>query len=204
MKIKQNLKCILTTEELAEIGRRLGGLNREQAQLKSQAKEAASQYKARIDSAQVQIEELSDTMNCGYEYRNVDCDVLFNTPTEGFKVIIRSDTGEQVSKLAMTEEEMQDLFINGLGANAEEHEFVFRDKSRCRFATADELETLGSRGEASFEKLTEEPITAEQMVDREHNRPELLLVVEVAEDRFALYQFLGAAPATEGGEDVSN
>lgn len=187
MKIKQNLKCVLTLEEIAEIGRKLGNLNQEQARLKLQAKEAASQYKARIDSAQTQIEDLSSTMNCGYEYRSVDCDVLFNTPTEGRKTIVRSDTDEIVEECPMTDDEIQDLFINGLGAHDDDHEFVFRDKSRCRMVS--EADFLRLKERAEFKPCNVSPVSETELVDMKPEHPEITVVV-MRGNEFEMFEFV--------------
>lgn len=117
----------------------------------------------------------------------MDCDVVFNSPEEGKKTIVRTDTGETLSVSPMTEDELQDLFINELGARKEEHEFVFRDKSRCKLVSLDEFHRICRGGKATFRHLCDRTFTEKELVDSKPESLDFVLIVyaEISgEDQF--------------------
>ncbi len=142
MKTKKLLNCKFTDEEMRQFGITLAQEAQRKERLEDAKKQSASQFKADIDAVDAQIRSLSQKLARGSEDRYVDCDVFFNSPEEGKKTIVRTDTGETLSVSPMTEDELQDLFINELGARKEEHEFVFRDKSRCKLVSLDEFHRI--------------------------------------------------------------
>ena len=182
MQTTRILNCAFTTEELKEIGVKLALENQRKERLEDEKKQSMSQYKSEIDAADAKIKSLAQKLARGSEDREVECDILFNTPEEGKKTVKRSDTGEIVQVQDMTKDELADLFINQLGARKDENEFVFRDKTRAKMIAYPEFEKLPkrikSRKKDVLEKIAD-GMTEEELVD---NKPadvpvELLLVV---------------------------
>ena len=128
--VKKNLTCLLTVEEMKTLGVELADASQKKTRLEDDKKQAMSQYKAEIDAADAEINAISQKISSGREIRMVECTVRYHTPQDGMKTIERNDTGEIVEVVKMTDSELEDLFINGLGANRDEKYFTFRNRKR--------------------------------------------------------------------------
>ena len=197
MKTTRILNCRSTTDDLKEIGIKLALENQRKERLEDEKKQSMSQYKSEIDAADAKIKSLAQKLARGSEDREIECDILFNTPEEGKKTVKRGDTGEVIQMLDMTEAELNDLFVNGLGARKDENEFVFRDKSRAKMCSIAEFEKLkkkcGDKAKDMFEKIGD-GYTEEDLVDAKPENVELALVVydldpETKKDVFEVYRF---------------
>lgn len=142
MKTRRILNTPLTVEELKEAGVELALENQKKARLEDAKKQSMSQYKAEIDAVDARINAIASKLARGSEDRMVECTILYNTPIDGQKTVVRDDTGKTVSQEKMTDDEMSDLLINALGANKETEEFVFRDKTRCRMLSSENYEKI--------------------------------------------------------------
>ena len=199
MKITKILNCTFTTEELKEIGIKLALENQSKERLEDKKKQAMSQFKSEIDAADAKIKSLAQKLARGSEDREIECDILLNTPEEGKKTTVRNDTGEIVQVQDMTKEELADLFINQLGARKDFNEFVFRDKSRAKLISFENFNELQRHINASKKKDIIEKIadgmTEEELVDNKPEAPvEALLVVydldrQTGKDLFEVWKF---------------
>lgn len=194
MKTTKILNCTFTTEELKEIGVKLALENQRKERLEDEKKQSQSQFKSEIDAADAKIKSLAQKLARGSEDREIECDILFNTPEEGKKTVKRGDTGEVVQVLNMTESELNDLFVNGLGARKDENEFVFRDKSRAKMCSIAEFDKLQKKfaGKYVFEQIGD--YSEEELVDAKPEDVELALVVydvdtQTKKDVFEVYRF---------------
>lgn len=103
---KENLKCILTEEELREVGRRMARSVQEKKEAEDALKNVKKQYEQVITGADAQINLCASKIQSGYEFREVECEVLRNYES-GIIFVVRCDTGEQESSRPMTKEERQ-------------------------------------------------------------------------------------------------
>ena len=67
-----------------------------------------SNYKSRIDEQEARRTRLSNCVADGFEFRDLECDIKYNSPKDGIKQIIRKDKGEVVEEFPMTPEELQE------------------------------------------------------------------------------------------------
>ena len=207
MKIKRMLNCKFTTEELKEIGIQLALKNQKRERLEDDKKQSMSQFKSDIDAADAEIRRLSQKLARGSEDRQIECEVFYNTPEEGKKTIIRNDTHEEISVDKMTEDEMQDLIINGLGAKKETEEFVFRDKTGCELYKLEELEKIKKDADAVNVKYAKlgDGYTEEALVDAKPQDFKGHLIVayepdkETKKDIFEIWVFEYAGNANSDG-----
>jgi len=102
------LKYEFTEEELKDFSKRLAYETRELMENEEAKKSVMSDFKSKIESSKEKISKLSNQINNGYEYRNIDCEVILNEPEAGMKQIVRKDTGELVKTLTMNSEEKQE------------------------------------------------------------------------------------------------
>jgi hypothetical protein len=72
-------------------------------------KAVVAQFGERIASLRADTSSLARKFNSGYEYRNIECKVLYHEPSPAQKGIMRLDTGEVVKVQAMTFNELQEI-----------------------------------------------------------------------------------------------
>ena len=97
----------LTEAELADLGKQQARLLQDIGELVVQKKVAADEFKAAIGEKQKQVGEIAKRINCGLERRDIECDVLLNTPEKGKKTFIDIQTGQAVKVEQMTEADLQ-------------------------------------------------------------------------------------------------
>ena len=103
----RELPCKLTDEELLKYGKEFAESVNKLNRLEDSKKSYVSQIKAQIESAQAQVNLLSNKIATGEEYRKVECNIKWDW-VNGEKSIIRTDTGEIVQTVIITEEEKQE------------------------------------------------------------------------------------------------
>lgn len=106
-KTKANVKVLYTDAERMEIADRLARANVAKVQLEEQKKTVDADLKARIEEQSEAIQRESRKLMSGYEYRDVECEITYDTPQPGWKTVARVDTGEIVRQAPMTEAELQ-------------------------------------------------------------------------------------------------
>ena len=111
---KEWLKYSFSDAEQREHARQLARSTRELAQVELQKKEVVSALKARAEAQNSEIARLSEFINNGYEYRNIECEIRYDTPDIGWKTIVRVDTGEIVREMKMDEfDKQEELALEG-------------------------------------------------------------------------------------------
>lgn len=104
---KEYLKCVLTEEEIKESGAQLARRYSEISDLEDAKKSVMSDFKAKIDSASAEASGLARKIQNGYEFRNVDCEEIWDYDDKVVEVV-RTDTGETIRSRVMKAEELQD------------------------------------------------------------------------------------------------
>jgi hypothetical protein len=104
--IEQTLKVKLTDDELLKYGDDLAKLTDEMKDIEDAKKEAASNFKAKLDVIEGEIHRVSAKIRDKQELRLVKCVEQSDSETKRVNTV-RSDTGEIVSWRNMTQEEMQ-------------------------------------------------------------------------------------------------
>ena len=107
--IKRALRCTFTNSELLELSKRLAEKNTSVASLEEEKSRAMKDYAARIKTVENDVGDLSRKVTNGYEFRDIDCRVLYDTPKPGKKTIIRLDENQEVGVEDMSHEEKQML-----------------------------------------------------------------------------------------------
>ncbi len=100
------LKVELTDEEILELSKRSAKAHSERGRLESDLDGIKKRYKADIEEKENEISECSGLINCGYEYRDIDCEWTFYWK-KGKKELVRLDTGEVVRTLMIQPHERQ-------------------------------------------------------------------------------------------------
>ncbi len=103
-----NLKHTFTETEKREIAASLAQANQKKVALEEQKKEVDADLKGQITATETLIAKQARLYNNGYEYRDVECTVVFHSPEQGTKSIYRNDTGEFVRDMKMDPYEMQE------------------------------------------------------------------------------------------------
>jgi hypothetical protein len=106
---KRSLRYDFSASELHDKAQQLAKKNKEVQTLKDEKKSVVSQLKARIDGAEADVNLLSNQVAEGWEYRDVECEVVYHQPQQGKKTIIRTDNNRKTAVEAMADHEW-DLF----------------------------------------------------------------------------------------------
>ncbi len=160
-KSTEQLECVLTQEELVEKGRKLSKETQRRNSLEDEKKSVNSSLKASIDACNAEINRLGIIVSNGKEMREVECETHFNTPQDGIKSLIRTDTGEVIREQPMSNNEREDLFINAIGPREADDfpVFVFANKLAVPMVNR-EAEDFSSEGWDSFKT----PMEAKELV----------------------------------------
>ena len=106
-KERRKLRCDLTAKEIHDYSIQLANENKNNVSLEDEKKAVMSQYKAKLDESQAQINKLSGLVTDGFEMREVECEAHYHKPERGKKTIIRLDLNK-----TMAIEQMQDYEYN--------------------------------------------------------------------------------------------
>lgn len=109
--ISENLKCMLTEDELKQASETTARLIQEKTQLEKDKKSTMASFKAKIEAADAGIIDFSNKIRDKYEYRYVDCLKHQNFTTGTIKVI-RTDTQAifEDRKMTVREKQEENLF----------------------------------------------------------------------------------------------
>ena len=103
----RNLKCEFSMKERDEMIASLTRAIQKKDEYEEEKKRADADFKGLIETQSALIKRESRRISIGYEYRNVECRVDYDSPALGKKSIVRLDTGELVEELAMDADEAQ-------------------------------------------------------------------------------------------------
>ncbi len=106
-KTSEYLKYVFTEDETKSFARELARENTAAAEVEEQKKAVMASFAEKLTASKSKISMLSRYINNGYDYRTIDCEIVMDTPSTGFKTIVRLDTGEEVKTLPMLQSEMQ-------------------------------------------------------------------------------------------------
>jgi hypothetical protein len=100
---KRTLRYDFTAVEIHDLSLQLAGKTKDVASLVKKKKSVTSQCTAEINAAESACAVLSNQVADGYEHRDVECEVIFNQPTNGKKTVIRKDSNTLVGVEDMTQ-----------------------------------------------------------------------------------------------------
>ena len=92
---RRTLKVEFTAVETHELATQLATKTRELSALEEEKASVTKQYGAKVAEAKAATNKLANLVNDGYEYREVECEVLYHFPEKGKKTYIRKDNNRQ-------------------------------------------------------------------------------------------------------------
>src|ERR1700761_9677034 len=110
-KIHLDLECKLTPKELQEKGQQMASAILEYDAYEEEKKAQAKDLGDKMKELHSKLSALGKVVKRKSEVRPVECEVLLNTPQDGTKRIVRTDTKEVLKELPMTNEERQTLLF---------------------------------------------------------------------------------------------
>lgn len=110
--LQKVLPCYLTPEELQTESQVLVGLLQKKSALEDEKKSTNSMYTERIKTVEEKIESQMPIVQYGRVDRLVDIKVEFHTPDKNLKQLTRLDTQTVIEICPMSNDELEDLFIN--------------------------------------------------------------------------------------------
>jgi hypothetical protein len=105
---KRSLRYTFTDEEKLSMAKESAEINKSIALLEDDKKSAMSSFKSQIDEKEARRMRLSNCISDGTEFRDIDCEIKYNSPSDGVKQVVRKDTGEVVEAEPMTQQELQE------------------------------------------------------------------------------------------------
>lgn len=105
-----NLRYDFTADEIRDRGKELAALVRDLCQLEDNRRQSMAAFKEQHELLQTKLKAFSRQVDSGYEMRDVECAVWWNSPEPCKKTIVRLDSGEQVAIMPMSQEELQEEF----------------------------------------------------------------------------------------------
>lgn len=84
---KRALRHDFTAVEINDLSQTLAHKTKELAEVTEEKKTVSSQYAARLNEIKAKTNTLSNQITDGFEMRDIECDVEFNFPKQGFKTV---------------------------------------------------------------------------------------------------------------------
>jgi len=109
-KTMKHLKYTFTDEEIKDLSYELAKDTRELRSLNESKKEVMADFTGKIRAKEGSTDRVSEHIANGYEYRMVQCEVVFDSPLDDEKTITRIDTGETWTEPMEDHEKQQELF----------------------------------------------------------------------------------------------
>ncbi|HRE52261.1 MAG TPA: hypothetical protein PK339_12615 [Flavitalea sp.] len=123
---KRSLRYDFSAVELHDLSLQLAKKNKEVVSLEEEKKAVTSQLAAKIKEADATVNILSEKVASGFEYREIECDVIFHKPQQGKKTIVRRDTNKKTAVESMTDYEW-DLFNQPDENDTEDEDAEYQD-----------------------------------------------------------------------------
>ncbi len=112
--------CALSEDELRARGRMLGETIYAIDETNAERAETMRKFKDTLTGLNERQRKLAAAIRSRTETRLVNCVVYYHTPDEGIKLVVRTDTGEVVGEMPMTNAEKQlNLFAPDVSASSE-------------------------------------------------------------------------------------
>ncbi len=109
--VTENLKCMLTEEEIRQAGETTARLIQTKASLEKDKKSVVASFKAKIEAAEAGIIDQSNKVRDKYEYRDILC-VERHDFINGTIVVHRTDIDKIIEskKMTLAEKNREELF----------------------------------------------------------------------------------------------
>jgi len=104
--VLKSVKSYFTESEKRDIAEEMAKMTLLIEDLDAEKKAAMSSFKDKIDSASLAARVAAQKLRDGYEYRNVECEVIRDYELEEVRYV-RTDTGEIIETRRMEKSEMQ-------------------------------------------------------------------------------------------------
>lgn len=106
-KIYRSLPVKFTEDQVRQFSDDLAEQYAKRNALESEKKQVASDYKARIESADAILSQLARYVTQKQEFQQVECRIILDTPDFGKKTVVRCDTGDVAAVEVMTPQDRQ-------------------------------------------------------------------------------------------------
>jgi hypothetical protein len=90
------LKYDFTPVEISEMSRKLAYETKNIQEIEERKKSVMADFTSKLTESKAIAGRLANNINNGYDYREIECEIVFNTPIGGRKTTSRIDTGEVV------------------------------------------------------------------------------------------------------------
>ena len=113
--VKETIRHKFTVNELAELADKMATAAAAVYTIEKQKAEQAAHYGAELKAANLAHGDLVERYNQRYEMRDVECRIVYDRPEPGYKAYVRTDNGESIRDVPMTDAEKQRAFVFDAG-----------------------------------------------------------------------------------------
>jgi len=113
--VKETIRHKFTVNELAELADRMATAAAAVYTIEKQKAEQAAHFGAELKAANLAHGDLVERYNQRYEMREVECRIVYDRPEPGYKAYVRTDNGESIRDVPMTDAEKQRAFVFDAG-----------------------------------------------------------------------------------------
>lgn len=106
--VSKSLRYDFTENETKVNSKELARCNQQLVEAELKRKQIMTDLKSDEQRLTSDIARLSRWVNDGYDFRMIECRLVFNDPKDGIKSYYRLDTGELVESISMESHEMQE------------------------------------------------------------------------------------------------
>jgi hypothetical protein len=106
-KTKEYLRYDFTSAEMMELAKLLARSNQEHEAIDQKKKAITKELASELEGKLSEVQRFSRLVNNGHDYRDIECEVRFDSPVAGMKTIIRLDNYEVVKECKMSDEDKQ-------------------------------------------------------------------------------------------------
>jgi len=121
-KSRESCRHPLSTDQMVEAGKDLAASQIELRQLDDDFKSVRDEWKSRISAVEARVTAQTGRISRGYDIKDTECTVTFETPELNLKTCTRDDTGERVWVREMTDADRQ--LVLDLTSESEQGEYT--------------------------------------------------------------------------------
>ena len=95
---KRYLRYDFSAVEIHELSLEMANKTQQIQEVEQEKKSVTSSYTSRLNILKESVNSAANKVASGYEIREVECDIEYHKPTQGFKTLTRKDTGVKIEE----------------------------------------------------------------------------------------------------------
>jgi hypothetical protein len=93
---KRYLRYDFSAIEVHDLSVEMANKTQQIQNTEQEKKSATSQFTSKLNTLKESVNSIANKVASGYEIREVECDIQYHIPTQGFKTLTRKDDGQKI------------------------------------------------------------------------------------------------------------